>query len=171
MDLKAIKVRIGTKVEDGKRVHAFPDFNRLKIVQDSGMDWSYYVDQFGGWHYDKCCAHAVERPGSPVGEQSGMLLVPIEFATQASAMFGLVVTNMVEATAEEFYENHAHAHESDERVDERIVNGIAAKQNAKVHLTASDEAALDPNDPTPGITKNKNKTWAGYKDDRGIYLI
>jgi hypothetical protein len=174
MDLKAIQVMIGTKVVDGKRQAAYPDFNQLQVVRDSGMDWAYWVDaNGGGWHYDKCCAHAVDKPGSPVGTQFGMLLVPIDFAIQAAAAFGGLVTQLTETACEDFFNNHAHAHEPDENVNERVIAGINAKIAAKgkTALTASDNAALDPDDSTPGITKNATKTWAGYKADRGVNLI
>ncbi len=172
MDLKAIKVTIGTKVVEGRRQAAYPDFNQLQIVRDSKMDWAYWVDaNGGGWHYDKCCAHAVERPGSPMGTQFGMLLVPAMFSIQAVSMFPGVVQEIVEADVEAFYNDHAHAHEPVESVNERIVNGIAAKGNAGVTLLAHDHAALDPDDPTPGININANKTWAAYKDDRGVNLV
>lgn len=172
MDVKAIKVVIGTKVQDGKRVAAYPDFNRLMVVQQSGMDWAYYVDaNGGGWHYDKCCAHAVERPGSPIGTQHGMLLVPPDFAREALSAFPGIVTELSEAEAEAFYNDHAHAHEAEEVVNERIVSGIAAKQGAGVTLSPTDEKALDPDDPTPGINKNRRRYWADYKTDRGVNVV
>ncbi len=174
MDLKAIKVTIGTKVVDGKLQAAYPNFNDLQVVKDSRMDWSYYVDaNGGGWHYDKCCAHAVEKPGSPIGIQHGMLLVPLAFAGQAGSMFGGLVTQLSEPMAEQFYEGHAHAHEPDEHVNERVLSGINVKMavNGKASLTASDLKALDPDDPTPGININATKTWAGYKADKGVNLV
>ena len=174
MDLKAIKVMIGTKVVDGKRQAAYPDFNQLEIVKISKMDWAYWVDaNGGGWHYDKCCAHAVDKVDSPMGTQFGMLLVPIEFASQAGAMFGGLVTQLSEPMAEAFYNEHAHAHEPEEAISERVLLGINTKIAAKGKdsLTAYDLAALDPDDKTPGINTNVNKTWAGYKADRGVNLV
>lgn len=174
MDLKAIKVTIGLKVADGRKSAAYPDFNNLAIVRDSGMDWAYYVDaNGGGWHYDKCCAHAVDKPGSPMGTQFGMLLVPAMFSIQAVAAFPGVVQEIVEADAEAFYNVHAHAHELTENVNERVLAGINAKIAAigKSALTDTDKKALDPADPTPGINVNVNKTWAGYVADRGVILV
>lgn len=172
MDLKAIKVVIGTKVEQGRRTAAYPNFNNLRVVQESGMDWAYYVDaNGGGWHYDKCCDHSVERVGSPVGVQHGMLLVPAEFCQQAVQMFPGTVQEIPEPEAEDFYNNHAHAHEPEETISERIVNGIATKTNAGVMMSENDRKALDPDDPTPGITKNRNRFWADYKADRGVNLV
>ncbi len=174
MDLKAIKVTIGLKAVEGKKSAAYPDFNLLQTVRLSKLDWAYYVDaNGGGWHYDKCCAHAVEKSGSPIGNQFGMLLVPASFAAEATSMFPGVVQEMDTLEVEDFYNVHAHGHESDENVNERVIAGINAKIAAKgkTALTPSDNAALDPDDPTPGININVNKTWAGYKADRGVNLV
>ena len=169
MEVKIIKVVIGTHAVDGRRSAAYPDFNLLDIVKESKMDWAYYVDDNGGgWHYDKCCDHSTEAPGSPVGVQFGMLCVPPAFADQAMRMFPGVVVPMSEADAETFYNDHAHAHESDELVNASILNGIAAKNAAGVTLTNQDVLAMNASDPTPGITKNTTKTWKGYKEKLGL---
>lgn len=169
MDYKAIKVLIGTNTSGGA---LYPDFNTLASVRDSGMDWSHYIDRRGtGWHYDKCCAHAFEAPGSPIGIQYGMILVPKEFHDDALANFPATVKSMTEAEVEDFYDNHAHGHESEENVSDRVINGITAKQNAGIELTDSDRKALDASDPTPGITKNPNRHWADHKALRSINII
>ncbi len=169
MEYKAIKVLIGTNTSGGA---LYPDFNILASVKDSGMDWSHFVDRRGtGWHYDKCCAHAFDAPGSPIGVQFGMLLVPKEFHDDALANFPAFVTPMDEAAVKEFYDVHAHAHESEENVNERVINGITAKQNAGIDLTASDMKALDASDPTPGIHKNLNRYWEDHKVLRSIVII
>ena len=66
----------------GNRHHKFPKFNKLADAVRDGMDWSHYVDKFGGWHYDKQCGHADHDPvnGTPFGQWCGMLLIPVDFA-------------------------------------------------------------------------------------------
>ncbi len=169
MDLKVIKVLIGTNTSGGA---LYPDFNKLPVVKDSGMDWAHYVDSRGtGWHYDKCCAHAVESPGSPVGVQFGMLMVPKGFADDALANFPAMVSNMTEAEVEDFYDNHCHAHETEDMVNQSVIQAISAKQNAGIEMSDTDRKALDADDTTPGIVKNLNKTWATHKVERKISLV
>ncbi len=169
MDLKAIKVLISTNTSGGA---LYPEFNKMPSVVDSKMDWAHYVDRRGtGWHYDKCCAHAFDKPGSPMGIQFGMLLVPKEFADDAAANFPATCALMDEMAVEEFYNDHCHAHEQDELVIESVVLGINAKQGAGRALSDTDSKALDPDDPTPGINKNLNKVWADHKVQRNINII
>ncbi len=169
MDLKAIKVLIGTNTSGGA---LYPDFNKLPTVKDSGMDWAHFIDSRGtSWHYDKCCAHADEAPGSPVGIQYGMLMVPKGFADDAMANYPGQVSGMTETEVEEFYNDHCHAHETEDTVNQSVLQAITAKQNAGIEMSATDMKALDADDPTPGIVKNVNKTWVTHKVERNINLI
>lgn len=187
-DLVPLRVRIGLRTVDAKRLqHDYPDFNSLVTVQRSGMDWSNYIDQFGGWHYDKCCGHSVERPGSPLGVQYGCLLVPQEFATEALALFGPsgtaragLVEEVDEATFESFHDNHAHAHEEDEILNLDILLAIKTRMELEVLGAApppSDRIRelrrrrLNPKDPLPGITENPNRYWSRRKADSGLSIV
>jgi len=175
MDLVPLKVKIGLRA-NGHADH--PDFNVLGSTILKGMDWSHYIDKYGmGWHYDKSCGHKEHRAeanaetDSPMGMQWGVLMVPKDFADAAVAQFSSVCFKLTEAELTDWYDNRCHAHESDEKVDKPVLEVIKAKQDAGIILTAKEEAALDVNDPTPGITKNRNKNYVDFKSDRKLRVV
>lgn len=176
-ELVALKVKIGLKGADWsnakERGHAlYPNFNDLQAVIDSGMDWSYYVDTYGeSWHYDKKCGHKQEDKTSPRGMQWGMLVVPKEFADEATEKFPAVCSIVNETELEGFWDNRAHAHEPEEKLDDVVLRGIEAKKALGKKLTPGQERALDPNDDTPGIRKNNRRFWKDYKAKHGVEII
>lgn len=183
-NLVPIKVKIGLHQkfsEDNSGKHKpgqakYPDFNSMKIVKDSGLDWSVYVDVMGlQWHYDKCCGHKEEDGSSPHGMQWGMLIVPKEFADQAIATFPDEISKLTETELEDFYDNRAHAHEPDNKVNQKALEEFDAQIRAGRTLSAKDKTrhikAMDPNDDTPGITKNKKKKWKDFKELVGVEIV
>ena len=169
-ELAAIKVRIGLKTSGAKAGHhQFPDFGQLPVVIAAGMDWSRYVDVMGtGWLYDKVSGHADDDADSPFGTWYGMLLVPVEFAAQAVAKFPDTVTRLTEAECKSFYETRVTAHMP--ALDENLqkLQTIAAKRQIGIAETQEDIDALDPDHPSPGITRNPRKTWADFKKKCGL---
>ena len=167
-ELTPIKVKIGLRPNG----HAdYPSFNELACVTSSGMDWSKYVDIQGlGWQYDKASGHKEETIDSPFGQQWGVLVVPDVFAQQAIAQFPELCEELDEVTLEIFWNEKAHAHELDEMVDENVLGQIKAKQDLGIALTTDQIKALDPDDPTPGIRKNKRKKWADAKALMGVSI-
>ena len=61
MELVPLKVKIGLKLDGGKKVHGYPDFNQIDSVIRDNMDWSYFVDKYGGWHYYQECENKARR--------------------------------------------------------------------------------------------------------------
>ncbi len=165
MELVAIKIRIGLK-DNGHAL--YPDFNSLSVVAASGQDWSKYIDIKGsGWLYD-CCGHKESEPGSPIGMQWGMILVPAAFATEAVAAFPGSVSRLTDVEADVFYDTN-HAREfTDEEIRTDVLEAIKIKQDLGLVLTVNQLAALDPTDDTPGIRPNWRKTAASYRAKRGI---
>ncbi len=159
--LKAIKVKIGLK-ENG---HAkYPNFNQIPATIRNNLDWSHYVDTYGlGWHYDKTSGHRESTTDSPYGQQWGVLIVPEAFASEALNLFPDDVTPLTEAELEDFYDNKAHIKEPDEVIHREALEGIKAKQDLKLDLTLDQLRALDPDDSTPGIVKNRKKRWKDFK--------
>jgi len=182
-----LKVKIGTRYTSGKREADHPDFNLLPSVQSSGIDWSHYVDQFGGWHYDKVSGHLesdknnasvpVDHPhrNDEFGYQYGCLYVPEEFANEAVAQFGSLCVIIDEASFEAFYDDRANAHLPDVLSDGDIVSKLrdqmALEANPLVTtppVTAEEkarrDAALDPKNQTVrGLRNNLRKRYATAK--------
>lgn len=157
-----VPIRVTIGLRNGR--HHYPSFNQLPVVQAAGMDWSNYVDAFGlGWHYDRCCGHAVGTPESPVGEQFGCLIVPEMFAVEALTQFPNLVTRFTEAELAAFYDTHCHGLESEEIIDTEVLQGIQAKQALGLTLTEDQKRGLDPTNQMPGLRKNLHRHWVDYK--------
>lgn len=170
-NLVPIKVKIGLR-ENGQA--QYPDFNLLPSV--GGVDWSKYVDINGlGWHYDKTCGHREDSVDSPFGMQWGVLIVPREFANEAIARFPEEVTKFTELELEDFYDNKAHAHEPDEHIQDQVLAVFELIEKNGGTLTQEQQErrarALDPNDPEPGVRRNKKKRWAENKIEAGVIIV
>lgn len=172
MILKGIQVKIGLKTVGGKLLHDFPDFNKITSAIRDEMDWSHFVDKFGGWHYDQIAGHSDDDPTneSPTGTWIGMLLVPESFATEAIALFPGRVKSWTELECQTFYEQRAHVRESEIKEDVETLQAIVAKRNLNIVETQADRDALNPDHPSSGRRRNKEKTWGGFKTQRGINL-
>lgn len=170
MELVAIQVKLGKHPNKGEIL--YPDFNQLQVVKDSGVDWMVYVDLYGsGWLYDKKYGHAELGPDSPVGTWLGCLLVPKIFADEAIAMYPALVTKLIETEFEIFYDERNQAKTPDEIINKEILEGIKTKQDLELVLTTNQNKALDPEDDTPGIVKNKRKMWVDYKQLMDITIV
>lgn len=170
MDLVPLKVTIGLKTEKKKRVHAYPPFNQIPEAMRDGMDWSHFVDQYGGWHYDKMCGHNEEDADSPRGVWHGMLLVPEDFANEAVNRWPSQCKILSESQAERFYEDRCTVHQPEIQEDAETLQIIAAKRQAGIAESADDKAAMDPDNPRRGRTKNKTKKFADMLAHRGLRL-
>jgi len=180
MELVCLKVKICRKHRaDGKGMeNDYPDFNQIPVHLRGEMDWCNYIDQFGGWHYDKESGFFAVDPGDPSDPhnnidpncQYGCMLVEQAFADAAITKFGDRVSKIDEASFERFYNERAHAHEPVESVDLTIVQGIAAKKQAGAALTKADNDALDPTNPTRGIRKNHHRYFKDWKKKRGVAI-
>jgi len=171
--LTAIKVKIGLR-PNGHADH--PNFNLLPIVIASGADWSVYIgipENGAGWQYDKSSGHQDETPGSPAGQQWGMLLCLPQFATEAIAQFPGICTAMTPTEAETFYDVD-HAGADDEQIlDVEVLQAIERKDKfaPPIARTPAQEKALNPLDDQPGVRPNHDKTFIGFKGKRGINLV
>ncbi len=172
MTLKGIQVKIGLKSENGKLMHDFPDFNKIAPAIRDEMDWSHFVDKFGGWHYDQIAGHADDDPAneSPTGTWVGMLLVPENFANEAVILFPRQVKLWTELECQTFYEQRAHVRQPAIKEDVEILQAIVAKRALNIPEAQEDLDALDPDHPALGRRRNKEKTWVGFKNQRGVIL-
>ena len=169
-ELCAIKVTIGLKKTGGQAGHhEYPNFGQLPCVMASGMDWSRYVDVHGeGWQYDKVSGHRDDDADSPFGQQSGVLIVPADFAEQAAAAFPGTVERLTEPECKKFYEDRVTALMPAEVQDAEVLQAIAAKRQLGMTETAADRRALNPSDPAPGIRTNPRKKWTDFKKKCGM---
>lgn len=172
MELVPIKVRIGLKTKNERLLHGYPDFNSLPGELRDGLDWSHYIDKFGGWHYDSVAGHSDHDPDhdSPRGEWLGMLLVPEAFAKAAIEKFGDQCSFLTEAECEAFYQDRCTVNQPDVHDDTETLQAIAAKRAAGIPEDEQDVNAMDPDHPMRGRRRNKTKTFDGYKQQRGISI-
>lgn len=172
MDLIPLKVTIGLKHEKRKRLHAYPDFNQIPENLRDGMDWSHFVDQYGGWQYDKVSGHDHEDTpnGSPRGVWIGMLLVPEDFANEAVSRFPDQCLILDETQASQFYEGRVTVNQPDVFEDTEVLQAIAAKRSAGIEEDDDDRAALGPDNPRRGRRRNKRKRFADMLQNRGLKI-
>lgn len=170
MDLVPLRVTILLK-PDG--TCDYPSFNDIPAKDRDNMDWAYFIDKYGGWHYDQVSGHADDNPaqGSPKGTWLGMLLVPAAFATEAVARFPSRCTTMNEAQAESMYENRCHIKDQAVKLDRTALQAIKNKRDLGIAEDQDDIDALNPSHPAPGRRTNVRKTWAGYKTVEDITIV
>lgn len=158
-----IRVRIG-KTRDGRC--EYPDFNALAPDVRGNKDWALFIDEHGGWLYDRTAGHDDDDPDndSPEGTWLGVLIVPRPFARAALKAFPRRVRRLTEAETAAFYENRVTAAEPAIREDAEIIQLLVNKQTLGIALTADDQKRLDPDEPRfRGRVRNRLKSWTGYK--------
>lgn len=162
----------GTVRYNGGHGARYPNFNRLRVVQDAGVDWSIYVDTEGaGWFYDATSGHR-EGGASPIGFQDAVLLVPQAFATQALAAFPdtFSLQQITPVAFETFHNQRATVREPTEITDDAALARIRTKLAAGRALSDADNDALDPANREPGIRTNRRKRWATRAVDEDVVL-
>ena len=171
--LVPIAVRIHRKSAGGAQ---YPDFNQLPAEKRGGQVWSKYIDNFGGWHYDK-----VDNLGTGFAEGCGICLVPKAFAEAARIAFSEDVRVLTEAEWAAFHDDRCHAHDEDEILDVEVLQGLQARlaleadpsaptADARAEIVALRTRMLDPKDPKRGIRENPRRFWVRLKVDRD-YVI
>ena len=163
-ELVPIKVKIGLR-SNGHADH--PDWTRLPMI-NSDSDVRQYCPS--GWIYDKSCGHQEASVDSPMGMQWGCLLGTRKFVDEALATFPELITELTEAEFQDFYNNKARKHLSENSYDVDVLKGLETELNLREKL-AQDTTdlkvkiakALDPNNDERGIKKNKERYWADYK--------
>jgi len=169
MELVPLQVRIGLKAN---RQHDFPMFNELDPALRDNMDWSHFIDKFGGWHYDQISGHNEDDPldDSPKNIWLGLLLVPSDFAQAAVARWPDRCSIKTEAEAENLYNNRCHVRDPEIKENTEIIQAIKAKRDLSIAEDQSDIDALNPDHPAAGRRRNKRKTFTGFKAVEGITI-
>lgn len=180
MHLVPLKVKIGLKGSKSGLTHDYPDFNSLPSAVRGNMDWAAFIDQYGGWHYDKC-GHANHDPNndSPIGTWLGMICVPPDFAEAALQAYAGRVFKLTDEEAGHFFECRAHANEPEVYEDVEALKLILLKHQLKeaglipktmTNFLEDDHIAraFDPDDPTPGVRRNQANKWTNFKQSHNI---
>jgi hypothetical protein len=173
-NLVALKFNAGlhTDSKNGHKIgHAkYPDFNQVSLATRKGMDWCNYIDTHGiGMQYDKGCGHK-EEGDTRYGEQSCVVAVLQDFATEALALFPTELTQLTPVEFETFYNDKAHAHEPADNIDQDVMDAIKVKEDLAIAVPEKVNA-IDRNHPDRGIRKNDRKTWSDYKAKVGVAIV
>lgn len=168
-ELVPLQVRIGLK---GNRQHSFPPFNDLDAALRDNMDWSHFIDKFGGWHYDQVAGHSDDDPAndSPRDTWLGLLLVPDDFAQAAVAQWPALCSIKSETDAEALYNDRCHVRDPVIKEDTDVLTAIKTKRDLSIPENQADLDALDPDHPARGRRRNSKKTFAGFKSAEGISI-
>ncbi len=181
MDLVPLRVTITRGMVSHRPQNLYPDFDQIEDEHRRGLSWQAYVDLFGGWHYHKGGGFGETDDYNPdLFTWFGMVLVEPAFAARALELFPELVTELDEAQFAVFYDTKAHAHEPAEAVTAEVLNRIRAKYGIVggpftaqqiATMDPSDREALDPEHPTPGLVRNRRKTWVDFKKARGFKVV
>lgn len=169
MELVPLQVVIGLKAD---RQHDFPPFNELDAALRGGMDWSHFVDKFGGWHYDQVAGHSDDDSvnNSPVDTWLGLLLVPGDFVQAAVSRWPTRCFIKTEVEAEVLYNERCHVRDPEIMEDTDILQAIVAKRDLSIPEDQADRDALNPDHPARGRRRNTRKTWADFKSAEGVTI-
>lgn len=167
MELVAIKVRIGL---DHKNHHRYPAFNALPSGVREGLDWSRFVDKYGGWLYDKKAGHRETDDESPAGYWFGVVIVPELFAVEAADLFSKDIEVLNENDLRRFYEERVTHNQPEILDDLEILQALAAKKQLGIALSDDDQMALDPDSEHRGRRRNKEKQLSDMMANRGVSI-
>lgn len=170
-ELVPIRIKIGLR-SNGHADH--PDWTKLPMISSDSEVREYAPS---GWIYDKSCGHQDEEVDSPRGMQWGCFLCTREFATEAINVYPELITQLTEIEFEEFYNNKAMAHLSENNYDIDVLQGLKLELDLKNELSqgvtdlkTKIAKALDEDDSERGIEKNRERYWADYKVKKGFTI-
>jgi len=170
-ELIPIKVKIGLR-SNGHADH--PNWTLMSMINTDKEVRNYCPS---GWIYDKSSGHEEDTPHSPRGMQWGCLLCTRPFVIQAKQIFPEIVVEMTETEFEDFFNNKARIHMSDNDYDIKTLQGLESELNLKKELNQDTTAlkdkitkAIDPEDNENGIKKNEDRYWADYKLKNGFTI-
>jgi len=99
--------------------------------------------------------------------------VPEKFAVLASQRFPNEVEILNEEEWADFYDNRAHVNDKEEFVDLEALQTLKLKKEFGIVSAADDvklQRALDPEDSTPGIRRNKGRYWEDTKNIKRVKI-
>lgn len=171
-NLVPLKVKIGLR-PNGHADH--PNWYQLPLAFNGERPEDH---MFGGWHYDKSSGHRESSPDSPLGMQWGVMLVSQKLAQEALTIWPDKMSKISEAEFEDFWENRAYAHLTENKVDHQTLASYNDELSLRTQMGQDTTElkkrlvkALDPNDPERGIRKNNMRHYADFKKDCGITIV
>ncbi len=163
-----LKVKIGLR-PNGHADH--PDWQQLPLAAND--DPAGHMGD--GWHYDKTSGHKEATADSPVGMQWGLILVTRQFAEEALDTFPDKIEELTEVEAKDFWETKVTAHVPKNRINTEYLVGLKAQYDllkvTKQSISTIDaqiRAAVDPENSTIGVCKNRMKNWDDAKIALGV---
>lgn len=170
IELVPIKIKV-TKNEKG-----FFNYPKFKTELDFFKRNPHYKGN--PLYYDKTSDCSIDSDYSPSGMRWCMKMVPVEFAEEAIEKYPGIVFEMTEEDAEEFYDNKAMAHQSENKYDITTLQGLQIELDLRERLGQSTddlrakiERALDPDDNEPGVRRNKGIKWKKMIGEMNIKVI
>lgn len=165
-----IKVKIGLTNSGQAR---YPDWHMLPLANDREPK----ADMYFNWLYDRVSGHREDTVDSPYGQQWGVRLVSLEFATQTVQLFPDEVFVMTEIELKTFWDEKFAVRIPEKDIDANQLTGLKAELDLRTALqqdTTDVEArinkALDPEDPAIGVRTNLNKLWSDFKEKNSIII-
>ena len=175
-EVKPLKVLLKWRLRADDERAVYPDFPALHATDPSIFDNYPKAGEFfkeravGSWNTNK-----QENLGTGAANGEAVILIPKANCDAILAASGYAgsedVSTMNEAELETFWNTKAYAHLKGNKEHEQILQVIAAKKTLGIALSPDDYAALDPDDPMPGIVKSSQKIWASFKAKHDITIV
>jgi len=182
-------VPLKVQINLGPHGALYPEFNRLRIVSQSGLDWSQYIDQFSPWIYDSVSGHRQATEDSELGMQWGMLLVPEEFAKEADERWSTCHLMTAEEAHEFFRARHAYriprltrsvedmqAVKLEVELHELLEKNATTEAERETHRRRKVKAlgdaakAVDASSTDAGVVFTRSASLRAVLDERGLRL-
>ncbi len=159
----------------------YPDFNKInESLRGGGQDWAIYLDRWTGQHLDKISEMGtIDEVNADPDVQFCIYASDAPFAKEAKRLFSDRIEILEEADAKDFYDNRSHQTDLEQKVNADVMNNLRAKYGLEGNIQeadtskmdVADQNALNPDHPAPGVVTNKEKTFDGFKQNRGLNII
>jgi hypothetical protein len=155
----------------------YPDLTVVEPSLRNNMSPDAYIGQWSGWLVNNVSGLF---NGHSEGERVGV--VDLFFFQWVQGYPGLMDVHfqLTETEFEDFYDNYHAIYFPDNDVDNNHIIAMKARLELMkdVHkpqqeiddFEAEIALALDPENPAPGVVKNKRKNWQRFKAWKGIVL-
>lgn len=168
-----IKIRYGQRPGRPEHGYLYPDFDQVSDVIRKGMRWQKYLDTYGsGWIYDGLSdVGDTDTYSSDPSVRFGLVLVPVDFADAALALYPEDCEELTEVQVEEFVDQRAfYNRDIEERDQAALLEAQLLQARGRPEDIVKVNKILDPNDSTPGVRISKLARWAEYSEYKRLVL-